>query len=81
MELFALSDREPGRLLAVTDADEHLSCGDLGAASEALARAIGGTCWSFSCVRTTPALCWVYLGCLRCGMFRCCWTLTLLPGF
>lgn len=80
MELFALSDREPGRLLAVTDADEHLSCGDLSAASEALARAIGGHVLVFLLCENTPGTLLGYLGCLRCGAVPLLLDAHIAPG-
>ena len=80
MELFALSDREPGRLLAVTDADEHLSCGDLSAASEALARAIGGHVLVFLLCENTSGTLLGYLGCLRCGAVPLLLDAHIAPG-
>ena len=80
MELFALSDRKPGRLLAVTDADEHLSCGDLSAASEALARAIGGHVLVFLLCENTPGTLLGYLGCLRCGAVPLLLDAHIAPG-
>lgn len=80
MELFALSDREPGRLLAVTDGGEHLFCGGLSAASEALARAIGGRALVFLLCENTPGTLLGYLGCLRCGAVPLLLDAHIAPG-
>lgn len=63
MELFARCDREPERLLAVTEEGKRYTLGDLNAAAERIAGAVGGgTGWSLCCVRTPPEPCWATWG-------------------
>lgn len=62
MELFALRDRETERLLAVTEEGKRYTLGDLNAAAERIAGAVGSTGWSLCCVRTPPEPCWATWG-------------------
>ncbi len=62
MELFARCDREPERLLAVTEEGKRYTLGDLNAAAERLPGPWGGTGWSLCCVRTPPEPCWATWG-------------------
>ncbi len=67
MELFARCEREPNRLLAVTEAGERLTLGDLNAAAGSLARAVGGHRLVFLLCSNTPGTLLGYLSCLKTG--------------
>ena len=67
MELFAHCEREPERLLAVTEAGERLTLGDLNAAAQRFAQAVGGHRLVFLLCGNTPGALLGYLSCLRTG--------------
>lgn len=67
MELFRNCDREPERLLAVTEDGGRLTLGDLNAAAERLGRAVGGHRLVFLLCRNTPGTLLGYLSCLKTG--------------
>ena len=67
MELFAHCEREPERLLAVTEAGERLTLGDLNAAAQRFAQAVGGHRLVFLLCGNTPGSLLGYLSCLRTG--------------
>ena len=62
MELFARCDRETERLLAVTEEGKRYTLGDLNAAAERIAGAVGEHRLSLCCVRTPPEPCWATWG-------------------
>ena len=63
MELFARCDREPERLLAVTEEGKRYTLGDLNAAAGADCRGCGGApAGLLCCVRTPPEPCWATWG-------------------
>ncbi len=67
MELFARCDREPERLLAVTEEGKRYTLGDLNAAAERIAGAVGGHRLVFVLCENTPGTLLGYLGCLKAG--------------
>lgn len=67
MELFARCDREPERLLAVTGEGKRYTLGDLNAAAERIAGAVGGHRLVFVLCENTPGTLLGYLGCLKAG--------------
>lgn len=67
MELFRNCDREPERLLAVTEDGGRLTLGDLNAAAERLSQAVGGHRLVFLLCRNTPGTLLGYLSCLKTG--------------
>lgn len=67
MELFARCEREPERLLAVTEAGERLTLGDLNAAGERFSQAVGGRRLVFVLCGNTPGSLLGYLSCLKTG--------------
>lgn len=67
MELFTHCEREPERLLAVTEAGERLTLGDLNAAARRFARAAGGHRLVFLLCGNTPGTLLGYLSCLKTG--------------
>ena len=67
MELFARCDREPERLLAVTEEGKRYTLGDLNAAAERIAGAVGGHRLVFVLCENTPGTLLGYLGCLKSG--------------
>lgn len=67
MELFARCDREPERLLAVTEEGRRYTLADLSAAGERLAGAVGGHRLVFLLCENTPGTLLGYLGCLKAG--------------
>ena len=68
MELFRYCDREPERLLAVTDSGERVTLGDLNAAAERLGKAVGGRRLVFLLCENTPGGLLGYLACLKAGV-------------
>ncbi|MFR5862355.1 MAG: hypothetical protein ACLUES_12160 [Flavonifractor plautii] len=67
MELFARCDREPERLLAVTEEGKRYTLGDLNAAAERIAGAVGEHRLVFVLCENTPGTLLGYLGCLKAG--------------
>lgn len=67
MELFARCDREPERLLAVTEEGRRYTLGDLNAAAGRLERAVGGHRLVFLLCENTPGSLLGYFACLRTG--------------
>ena len=67
MELFARCDREPERLLAVTEGGRRYTLGDLNAAAGRLGRAVGGHRLVFLLCENTPGSLLGYFACLRTG--------------
>ena len=67
MELFARCDREPERLLAVTEEGKRYTLGDLNAAAERIAGAVGEHRLVFVLCENTPGTLLGYLGCLKTG--------------
>lgn len=67
MELFARCDREPKRLLAVTEEGKRYTLGDLNAAAERIAGAVGEHRLVFVLCENTPGTLLGYLGCLKTG--------------
>ena len=67
MELFARCDREPERLLAVTEEGRRYTLGDLNAAAGRLGRAVGGHRLVFLLCENTPGSLLGYFACLRTG--------------
>ncbi len=67
MDLFVHCDREPDRLLAVTEAGERLTLGDLNAAAQRLSGAVGGHRLVFLLCENTPGALLAYLSCLKTG--------------
>lgn len=67
MDLFRYCGREPERLLAVTEDGRHLTLGDLNAAAERLAQAVGGHRLVFLLCENTPGILLGYLSCLKTG--------------
>lgn len=67
MELFARCDRETERLLAVTEEGKRYTLGDLNAAAERIAGAVGEHRLVFVLCENTPGTLLGYLGCLKAG--------------
>ena len=67
MELFARCDRETERLLAVTEEGKRYTLGDLNAAAERIAGAVGEHRLVFVLCENTPGTLLGYLGCLKTG--------------
>ena len=67
MELFARCDRELERLLAVTEEGKRYTLGDLNAAAERIAGAVGEHRLVFVLCENTPGTLLGYLGCLKAG--------------
>ena len=67
MELFARCDREPERLLAVTDFGESVRLGELSAVAEGLGKAVGGHRLVFLLCENTLGCVLGYLACLKSG--------------
>ena len=67
MELFVHCGQNPERLLAVTEDRRYLTVGDLHAAADRLAKAIGGHRLVFLLCENTPGTLLGYLSCLKTG--------------
>lgn len=68
MELFHDCDREPERLLAVTESGERFTLGDLNRAAENLSKAVEGHHLVFLLCENTPGTLLGYLSCLKAGV-------------
>lgn len=80
MELFARCDREPNRLLAVTEAGRRYTLEDLNTASWRLSGVIGGHRLVFVLCQNGPGALLSYLGCLRCGAVPLLLEAGIAPG-
>lgn len=80
MELFVHCDREPERLLAITEEGRRLTLGDLSAAAERLTRAVGGRRLVFLLCENTPGTLLGYLSCLKTGAVPLLLDAKIAPG-